>query len=102
MWVLSSNSFRPDGWTSAGAVGLPILPGLVRYDEVLDGHIRHAIRFTAELTRDANLWPARHDAGSADLRYPPMGARFRLKADFDLSAFTPKARVVLRAMKRYI
>jgi hypothetical protein len=101
VWDLSSNALRPDGWTSADAAGLPILPGLVRYDEVLDGHIRHAIRFTAELTRDTHLWPARHDAGSPDQSYPPMGARFRLKTDFDLSSFTPKARVILRAMQRY-
>lgn len=101
VWDLSSNALRPDGWTSADAAGLPILPGLVRYDEVLDGHIRHAIRFTAELTRDTHLWPARHDAGSADRSYPSMGARFRLEADFDLSGFTPKARVILRAMQRY-
>jgi len=101
VWDLSSNALRPDGWTSADAAGLPILPGLVRYDEVKAGAIRHAIRFTAELTRDAHLWPARHDAGSANKRYPPMGARFRLKASFDLSGFSPKARVILRAMKRY-
>lgn len=101
VWDLSSNALRPDGWTSADAAGLPILPGLVRYDEVKAGAIRHAIRFTAELTRDVHLWPARHDAGSANKRYPPMGARFRLKARFDLSGFTPKARVILRAMKRY-
>jgi hypothetical protein len=101
VWDLGSNALRPDGWTSADAAGLPILPGLVRYDEVLGGHIRHAIRFTAELTRDAHLWPARHDAGSSDRRYPPMGARFRLSADFDISGFSPKARVILRAMQRY-
>jgi hypothetical protein len=101
LWDLGSNALRRDGWTSADAAGLPILPGLVRHDEVLDGHIRHAIRFTAELTRDAHLWPARHDAGSSDARYPPMGARFRLKASFDLSPFSPRARVILRAMKRY-
>lgn len=101
VWNLGSNRLRPDGWTSADAAGLPILPGLVRYDEVLDGHIRHAIRFTAELTSDTHLWPARHDAGSSDPNDPPMGARFRLKADFDLSGFTPKARVILRAMQHY-
>ncbi len=101
VWDLSSNALRPDGWTSADAAGLPILPGLVRFDEVKMGSIDHAIRFTTELTRDAHLWPARHDAGSANRRYPPMGARFRLKASFDLSGFSPKARVVLRAMKRY-
>jgi hypothetical protein len=100
-WDLSSNALRPDGWTSADAAGLPILPGLVRYDEILDGRIEHAIRFTAEVTRDRHVWPARHDAGSADASYPPMGARFRLTAGFDLSGFSPKARVILRALKRY-
>jgi hypothetical protein len=100
-WDLGSNALRPDGWTSADAAGLPILPGLVRYDEVLDGRIAHAIRFTAERTRDRHLWPARHDAGSNDASSPPMGARFRLRATFDLSGFSPKARVILRAMKRY-
>jgi hypothetical protein len=101
VWDLDSNALRPDGWTSADAAGLPILPGLVRFDEVKAGAIRHAIRFTAQLTRDRHVWPARHDAGSNDPAYPPMGARFRLKASFDLSGFSPKARVILRAMKRY-
>jgi hypothetical protein len=101
VWDLGSNALRPDGWTSADAAGLPILPGLVRFDEVADGRITHAIRFTAELTRNTHLWPARHDAGSNDASYPPMGARFRLKATFDLSGFSAKARVILRAMKRY-
>ena len=101
VWDLSSDALRPDGWTSADAAGLPILAGLVRYDEVAAGSIRHAIRFTTELTRDAHLWPARHDAGSANPEYPPMGARFRLKASFDVSGFGAKARVILRAMKRY-
>jgi hypothetical protein len=101
VWDLRSNDLRPNGWTSADAAGLPILPGLVRYDEVEDGDIQHAIRFTAELTRDAHVWPARHDAGSSNRRYPPMGARFRLKASFDISGFSPAARVILRAMRRY-
>ncbi len=101
VWKLGSNALRPDGWTSADAAGLPILPGLVRYDEVKTGAIRHAIRFTAELTQDEHLWPARHDAGSNDASYPPMGARLRLRADFDISGFSPKARVILRAMQRY-
>jgi hypothetical protein len=98
---LSSNGLRPDGWTSADAAGLPILPGLVRFDELQAGSIGHAIRFTAQCTRNRHLWPARHDAGTSDQRCPPMGARFRLNAGFDLSGFSPKARVVLRAMKRY-
>ena len=98
---LSSDALRPDGWTSADAAGLPIFPGLVRFDEVKARAITHAIRFTAQCTRNRHLWPARHDAGVADATCPPMGARFRLKAGFDLSGFTPKARVILRAMKRY-
>ena len=101
VWDLTSNALRPDGWTSADAAGLPILPGLVRYDEVLDGAITHAIRFTAALTRDRHVWPARHDAGSNHASYPPMGARFRLDAGFDLGGFSAKAKVILRAMKRY-
>jgi hypothetical protein len=101
VWDLDSNALRPDGWTSADAAGLPILPGLVRYDEVKAGAIHHAIRFTAELTQDEHLWPARHDAGSNHAAYPPMGARFRLRAGFDISGFSAKAGVVLRAMQRY-
>jgi hypothetical protein len=98
VFELSSNGLRPNGWTSADAAGLPILPGLVRFDEVKAGSIGHAIRFTAECTRNRHVWPARHDAGTPDQRCPPMGARL---AGFDLSGFSPKARVVLRAMKRY-
>jgi hypothetical protein len=101
IWDLSSNALRPNGWTSADAAGLPILPGLVRFDEVKAGSITHAIRFTAELTRNRHVWPARHDAGARRKAYPPMGARFRLKRGFDLSGFSPRARVILRAMKRY-
>jgi hypothetical protein len=98
---LGSNALRTDGWTSADAAGLPILPGLVRYDEVKAGAIRHAIRFTAELTQDEHLWPARHDAGSNEPSYPPMGARFRLRSEYDISGYGARARVVLRAMQRY-
>ncbi len=99
---LNSHALRPDGWTSADAAGLPILPGLVRYDEVATGRIRHAIRFTAPQTRKAHVWPARHDASSlTDIQYPPMGQRFRLKADFDLSGFSPDAQVILQALKTY-
>jgi hypothetical protein len=101
IWDLGSNALRPDGWTSADAAGLPILAGLVRWDEVKAGSIRHAIRFTAECTVDDHVWPARHDAGVNDPNCPPMGARFRLKASFDLSSFGAKARTILRAMKRY-
>jgi hypothetical protein len=98
---LGSNALRPDGWTSADAAGLPIFPGLVRYDEVQGGAIRHAIRFTVECTRNRHLWPARHDAGVANTSCPPMGARFRMKAGFDISRFGPKARVIMRGMKHY-
>ena len=98
---LGSNQLRPDTWTSADAAGLPIFPGLVRYDEVKAGLINHAIRFTAQLTDCSHLWPARHDAGTCNSNYPPMGARFRLKASFGLTGFSRDAKVVLRAMKRY-
>ncbi|MCD6291496.1 MAG: cellulase family glycosylhydrolase, partial [Anaerolineae bacterium] len=99
---LNSNALRPAGWTSADAAGLPILPGLVRYDEVAAGEIRHAIRFTAPRTRKAYVWPARHYASDLTAgRYPPMGQRFRLRADFDISGFSPQAQVILQALKRY-
>jgi hypothetical protein len=98
---LGSNKLRPDTWTSADAAGLPIFPGLVRWDEVVAGSITHAIRFTADCTVNEHIWPARHDAGTNDQSCPPMGARFRLKSSYDISGFTPKARVILRAMKRY-
>lgn len=99
---LKSNALRPDGWTSADAAGLPILPGLVRYDEVTKGEIRHAIRFTAPQTRKAYVWPARHFASTlTGQQYPPMGQRFRLRADFDISSFLPQIRVILSALKKY-
>lgn len=101
-WDLRSNALRPKGWTSADAAGLPILPGLLRWDEVAAGHVDHAIRMTVSTTSRAFLWPARHQAGATtDPRYPPMGARFRLKASFDISRFSPRARVVLAAMRTY-
>ncbi len=99
---LRSNALRTDGWTSADAAGLPILPGLVRYEEVAAGEIRHALRFTAPATRGDHVWPARHDASDLTAgRFPPMGERFRLRADFDLSSFSPRVRVILRALQRY-
>ncbi len=99
---LNSHALRPDGWTSADAAGLPILPGLVRYDEVAAGEIRHAIRFTAPQTRDTHIWPARHDASSlTGNQYPPMGQRFRLKAGFDISGFSAQTQVILRALQKY-
>jgi len=102
VWSLRSNQLRPDGWTSADAAGLPILPGLLRWNEVKAGWVGHAIRFTTDVTSRHYLWPARHDAGSTDSwDYPPMGARFRMRASFDASAFSPRARVVITAMKNY-
>jgi len=99
---LRSNALRPSGWTSSDAAGLPVLPGLVRYDEVDSGEIRHAIRFTVPRTRKAFVWPARHYASSLTaLNYPPMGQRFRLKADFDISGFSTQVQVILRALKTY-
>lgn len=101
-YELDSSDLRPDGWTSADAAGLPIFPGLVRYDEVRSGEIEHAIRFTAPSTRAAYVWPARHYASSSnDPNLPPMGQRFRLKASFDISGYSPDVRVILTAMKRY-
>lgn len=102
VFELDSHALRPSGWTSADAAGLPILPGLVRHDEVASGEIRHALRFTAPETRREFVWPARHFASSLDgLEYPPMGQRFRLKADFDTSGFSPAVQVILRALKHY-
>ena len=102
IWALGSDALRPAGWTSADAAGLPILPGLLRYDEVVAGHVDHAIRFTTDVTDNSYVWPARHRAGSVtSTAYPPMGARFRLKAAFDISSFPADAQVVLRAMKTY-
>jgi len=99
---LRSNALRQETWTSADAAGLPILPGLVRYAEVAAGEINHAIRFTAPETRRAYVWPARHYASSrTGSQYPPMGQRFRLKANYDISGFHPQVQVILRAMKKY-
>ena len=91
---LNGNALRPAGWTSADAAGLPILPGLVRYEEVVAGEIPHALRFTAPQTRNAYIWPARHKASSlTGANYPPMGQRFRLKASVDISSFGPNVQV---------
>lgn len=100
---LGSNALRPAGWTSADAAGLPIFPGLVRYDEVVElGEIRHALRFTASRTRRAYVPPARHFASTdADPGLPPMGMRVRLAADFDITGYAPAAQVILVALKRY-
>jgi hypothetical protein len=100
---LATNALRPEGWTSADAAGLPIFPGLVRYDEAVEqGEIRHALRFTCPATRRAYVPPARHWASSgtsADL--PPMGMRVRLRADYDISGFPSEVRVILSALKTY-
>jgi hypothetical protein len=101
-WALKSDALRRDTWTSADAAGLPILPGLLRWPEVKAGAVRHAIRFTTDVTSRHHIWPARHDAGSQDsLAYPPMGARFRLKASYPLTGYGVYARRVLTAMKHY-
>ncbi len=102
IWNLRSNKLRPKGWTSADAAGLPILPGLVRYDEVARGQIDHALRFTVENTRNTFIYPARHQASDqTDPNLPPMGLRVRLRADFDTSGFPRPVRIVLTALKRY-
>jgi hypothetical protein len=99
---LTINDHHPDGWTSADAAGLPIFPGLVRYDEVKAGEIKHALRFTVPKTRRAYIHPARHYASQlTDAAYMPMGVRFRLKADFDISGFSNDAKVILTALKKY-
>ncbi|GAA3836691.1 hypothetical protein [Nocardioides panacisoli] len=102
VWDLRSNDLRPEGWTSADAAGLPILPGLLTWPEVRDDHIDHAIRFTVDVSSKHHIWPARHDAGSkSSCSYPPMGARFRLKADYDASDLGDDAQRVVAAMKKY-
>ena len=99
---LKSNALRPDGWTSADAAGLPVFPGLVTYDEVASGEITHAIRFTTAVSGAGHVWPARHDASNlTGIQYPPMGQRFRLKADFDISGYPEQIQVILTAMKHY-
>lgn len=105
MWKLTSNALRPAGWTSADAAGLPILPGLLNYAQVEQAvrtgkPITHAIRFTADHTSAAYLWPARHEAGSGSAaKYPPMGARFRLKASFSVARFCRNSQAYCRAAK---
>jgi hypothetical protein len=102
VYDLKSDALRPDGWTSADAAGLPILPGLLRYDEVASGHVDHAIRFTVSRTAAAHLWPARHDAGSGSVSsVPPMGARFRLSANYPTRGLRPDTVAILNAMKKY-
>lgn len=102
IYNLFSNNLRVASWTSADAAGLPMFPGLVRYDEVLAGEIRHAVEFTVPKTQKAYVWPARHQASSlTGAQYPPMGVRFRLRADFDISSFSPTNQIILRALKKY-
>jgi hypothetical protein len=98
---LRSNALRPETWTSADAAGLPIFAGLARYDEVAAGAIRHALRFTVRCTQRGYIHPATHQAGSSNTSCPPMGARFRLRASFDLSGYRGQARVILEALKTY-
>jgi hypothetical protein len=102
IWDLRTNRLRPVGWTSADAAGLPILPGLARFDEVARGRIDHALRFTVSRTRRAYVYPARHYASNAtDANLPPMGLRLRLKASFRTAGYPRQARIVLEALKRY-
>ena len=101
-WSLLSNDLRPSGWTSGDAAGLPMTPGILRYDEVASGQVNHALRFTAPRTQRLFIWPARHYASSiTDPNYPPMGQRFRLKAGFDISSYSHRMQVILRTMQQY-
>jgi hypothetical protein len=102
IWSLTSNALRPRGWTSADAAGLPILPGLVRYEEIAAGHIDHAIRFTVSRSRRAYIYPARHFASNRTSKaLPPMGLRLRLRSNYPVASFPPQARIVLKALRRY-
>lgn len=104
VYMLTANGpLRHAGWTSADAAGLPILPGLVRYDEVASGEINHALRFTSHTTKAAYVWPARHQAPyNSTPNSPPMGQRFRLKASFAIdNRFSPEVQTILRALKKY-
>ena len=99
---LNSNALRTKGDTSADAAGLPILPGLVRFQEAKAGVIEHALRFTAEPTQGAFVWPARHEASSeTNPKLPPLGQRFRLKDEFDVSGFSSENRTILNALKKF-
>ena len=103
VWSLTSDSLRPAGWTSADAAGLPVLPGLMNFDEVASGAMDHAIRFTVACTQQSYLWPARHQAGQANTSCPPMGARFRLSPTFTLPASSCAAacQTVLTTLRTY-
>jgi hypothetical protein len=102
VWPLDTNALRPEGWTSADAAGLPILAGLVRYDEVRAGALNHAVRFTMSNTSQGHIHPATHDAPTSSAPWaPPMGLRIRLKASYDISGFTGNSLVILTAFKKY-
>jgi hypothetical protein len=102
VWNLNSNSLRPATWTSADAAGLPILPGLVNYNDILSGAIHHALRFTVSQTQNTFLWPARHEASSSsNPNLPPMGLRLRLKASVNISSFSRTNQIILTALKHY-
>jgi hypothetical protein len=102
VWNLRSNRLRPAGWTSADAAGLPILPGLARFEDVARGRIDHALRVTVSRTRRAYVWPARHVASSdTDPALPRMGERLRLKRSYPIAGFPRQARIVLQALKDY-
>ena len=103
IWNLNSNALRPNGFTSADAAGLPILPGLVNYDEMASGSMNHALRFSAQCTQESFVWPARHEAGQTNTQCPPMGARFRLNASFTLpvSSCNSFCQTVVTTMKTY-
>ncbi|HUI82624.1 MAG TPA: hypothetical protein VL240_00275 [Candidatus Binatia bacterium] len=102
VWDLTANEQRPYTWTSADAAGLPIFPGLVRYDEVASGHINHAIRMTLHYSKQAFTPPASHWAANSSNQYAaPMGMRLRLKASFDISGYPPDDQVILTALKQY-
>jgi len=102
IWDLNSNDLRPDTWTSSDAAGLPILPGLARYEEVAAGVIAHALRFTSKCSANYYIWPARHKSQSGNCSTPPpFGARFRLRADYPMSGFSPEMQVIVQAMKTY-
>jgi hypothetical protein len=102
IWDLTKDALRPKDRTSADGAGLPIFPGLVKYDEVLHGSIAHALRFTTKQPQNAYIWPARHKIGSAsDPNLPPMGIRLRLKASVNISSYAPQVQTILTALKRY-
>ena len=99
---LKSNKQRPDGWTSTDAAGLPIFPAVIRFDELERGMVEHAMRFTVKNTRRAYVYPATHYASNKkDVNLPRMGERYRLRADFDMTGFSPHAVAVLKGLQKY-